>query len=117
MNDTFGHPVGDDVLQAIALILKENVRTTDIVGRWGGEEFMIISPHTNKIGAYNLAITINTKVQEHLFETVGYITISAGVSEIKESLDIDTLIDDADTRLYLAKIQGRNRVLQNTKKE
>ena len=110
VNDTFGHQVGDDVLIQIAQILKKNVRATDIVGRWGGEEFMIISPHTSLEGASSLAKLINKKVQEHLFEEVGHITISAGVSDINKSKDIDTLIENADTKLYIAKENGRNRV-------
>ena len=112
VNDTFGHQVGDDVLINLAQILKKNVRTTDIVGRWGGEEFMIISPHTTKKGVFSLAKLIHKKVQEELFNTVGHITISAGVSDIKECQDISNLIADADKKLYKAKTEGRNRVIK-----
>lgn len=110
VNDTFGHQVGDDVLIDLTKILKKNVRTTDIVGRWGGEEFMIISAHTSIEGAFSLAKLLNKKVQEHLFETIEHITISAGISDIQTSEDIDTLIKNADTKLYMAKENGRNRV-------
>lgn len=112
VNDTFGHQTGDDVLVNLAQLFKKNVRATDIVGRWGGEEFMIISPHTTKEDAFNLAKLIHKKVQEELFDTVGHLTISAGVSDIKECQDISNLIADADKKLYIAKTEGRNRVIK-----
>lgn len=110
VNDTFGHQVGDDVLVAVAGILQECVRTVDIAGRWGGEEFLVISPDTDALGAGKLAEKIRERIEAHNFNGVGHKTASFGVAEYTEGDTIDILTSRADTALYRAKTAGRNRV-------
>lgn len=111
VNDTHGHLVGDSILKEFAAILKENIRDTDYVGRWGGEEFMIISPQTDQSGALSLAQHLRANVEEFLFTTVGKKTASFGVATCTEQDDIQSLIDNADKALYRAKESGRNQVI------
>jgi len=110
VNDTHGHQVGDRVLIEITKLIIENVRTTDTVGRWGGEEFMIICPKTNTDDAYNLAQNIRRSIETHNFPRVGQITICSGVSDIISNDNLDDLVSKADTLLYNAKHSGRNMV-------
>jgi len=112
VNDTFGHIVGDTILKEVALIIQNSVRATDIVGRWGGEEFLIISPNTNIDGVKKIADKIRLNIQDTEFEDINKITVSAGVAEIDTSLNQLTIIDKADKALYRAKEKGRNRVEQ-----
>jgi FOG: GGDEF domain len=95
INDTYGNPVGDKVLVAIADILKQNIRVTDVVGRWSGEEFLIILPDTDKKGAVTLAEKIRTIVENTNFETVLKLTSSFGVSTYRQDLLPATLISRA----------------------
>jgi len=111
VNDTYGHLVGDDVLKAIARILNEQTRKTDVIGRWGGEEFIIISTKTTLSGAYHLATKIKIVIENNNFDIVKNITVSIGVSEYKHNDSIDTLIKRADDALYYAKENGRNQVV------
>lgn len=111
VNDTHGHLVGDLILKEFAAILKENIRDTDYVGRWGGEEFMIICPQTDQNGALSLAQYLRAKIEEFLFTTVGKKTASFGVATCTEKDDIQSLIDNADKALYKAKENGRNQVV------
>ena len=112
INDRYGHPVGDSVLIEFAKILKLNVRTTDIVGRWGGEEFLIIcSPNTlDQVGA--LAAKLRIAVESHNFEIVGKKTASFGVACLRKDEDEMQLIQRVDNALYEAKKLGRNRVVK-----
>ncbi len=110
INDTFGHSIGDNVLQEISSIMKCGIRSTDILGRWGGEEFMIISPNTNIDGAYKLAEHIRLNIEKTTFKDANKITISTGVAEINSDVDEKTVITKADEALYRAKNRGRNRV-------
>jgi diguanylate cyclase (GGDEF)-like protein/PAS domain S-box-containing protein len=110
VNDTYGHQVGDEVLKRVASIMKEQVRDTDILGRWGGEEFMIISPNTDINGAYTLSENTRLKIEKTLFDSVGKITISVGIAQIDSNLDDNSVITRADNALYRAKNKGRNRV-------
>lgn len=111
INDKFGHPIGDEVLKDFAKILQENIRTTDIVGRWGGEEFIIISPETDSAGACKLANILKEKINTHEFEKVGKVTSSFGVTQIDEGDSIKDLINRVDWALYSAKAEGKNRVI------
>ncbi len=110
VNDTHGHLIGDEVLKSVVTITQESIRSSDILGRWGGEEFMVICPHTDKEAAYFVAETIRKHIESYSFQRVKNLTISAGVSDIGESITIQKLIDNADTALYRAKKHGRNRV-------
>jgi diguanylate cyclase (GGDEF)-like protein/PAS domain S-box-containing protein len=108
VNDTYGHLVGDSVLIELAEILQSSVRESDTLGRWGGEEFLIICPQTDLSGVKELAEHIRKKVEQHTFETVGKNTISIGVSQLDTEDDIESLIKRADDCLYEAKDCGRN---------
>jgi len=110
VNDTYGHLIGDEVLKDFAKIIQNNLRSTDIVGRWGGEEFIIICPNTDKDAAYSLASTIKELIQKHLFTRNLSLTLSAGISDIQACHDIDTLLLSVDKALYRAKENGRNRI-------
>ena len=112
VNDIYGHLVGDSVLQEIANILKSNIRETDIVGRWGGEEFLIICKETTLEGAYTLAENIRNVIDKHDFETVGHKTASFGVAQMQKDFRIEDLIKAADDALYAAKDNGRNKTVR-----
>lgn len=110
VNDTFGHQVGDRVLIELVTVLNKNVRNGDVVGRWGGEEFLIILPETRLEDATGLAERLRTAVAGTRFTTAGQVTISLGVSAFKTDNSPDAIVSRADTALYLAKEKGRNRV-------
>ncbi|MEW6526951.1 MAG: sensor domain-containing diguanylate cyclase [Spirochaetota bacterium] len=112
INDTYGHDAGDYVLKELALIFKHNCRKTDTIGRWGGEEFLIICPETNILQAYNLAENIRSNVEQHVFITIPKVTISAGIGGASHDMvDIYDSIKKADENLYRAKQTGRNKVV------
>jgi len=113
INDTYGHSVGDYVLQTLAQIAKENLREIDYLVRWGGEEFIIIAPETDLGRAKALAERIRTAIENYRFDQAGKITISFGVTEFKENDTEDTFIRRADDAMYRAKEKGRNRVEVN----
>lgn len=110
VNDIHGHLVGDIVLKECSKILKENVRSCDSVFRWGGEEFVILSPITNKEGALILGEKIRKSIEKHTFDVVGNKTISIGITTIQAEDKIDDIIDRADKALYISKEKGRNKV-------
>ena len=111
VNDTYGHQVGDDVLIEVSKILQQNTRKTDIVGRWGGEEFMIICPEIDSQGGEKLAEKIRTRIELTSFQVIGNITASIGVSIYEQSDQYKSIVERADKALYQAKEQGRNRVV------
>lgn len=112
VNDTYGHLVGDSVLIEFAEILRVNVRITDIVGRWGGEEFVIICPFNTLHQVAELAEKLRVLVESYTFNTVGKKTASFGVGTIHKSEDEMELIRRIDDALYEAKRLGRNRVVK-----
>jgi len=115
-NDTHGHLKGDDVLRQIAEILESTVRETDIVARYGGDEFIIILPDTSKFSASKFAERCVRLISEYDFEgenliPSGRVTISAGVASYPDDgLTSAVLIDNADRACYKAKEAGKNRV-------
>ena len=110
VNDTYGHLIGDYVLKELAMILTNTVRATDVLGRWGGEEFMIVCPQTDAEGAYKLADKIRSTIDAHVFEHVNHITCSFGVADITMAKSYDQMLKLVDDALYEAKNQGRNMV-------
>jgi diguanylate cyclase (GGDEF)-like protein len=110
VNDTHGHQVGDQVLMALANILQANTRDTDVLGRWGGEEFIVICPHTEQDGAVKLAENLRAHVQSQHIPTVGRITASFGVATYRAGEQPKDIVTRADAALYQAKHLGRNRV-------
>lgn len=113
VNDNYGHQVGDDVLIECANLFKANIRNVDILGRWGGEEFLIICPETNIYGAVQLATDINIAIRNHKFKTYPQkVTVSIGVATFNENIQkVETLVSKADKALYEAKNQGRDRII------
>lgn len=114
-NDNFGHQSGDAVLRQVAQTLKRNVRATDIVCRYGGEEMSIILPNTGEEEAFSTAQKICERVAQHNFKLANgketNVTISLGVSTFpKDGETAESLISTADKRLYDAKNNGRNQV-------
>ncbi|OJX71873.1 diguanylate cyclase [Magnetospirillum sp. 64-120] len=111
INDSFGHPVGDVVLVQTANILSTSVRATDTVGRWGGEEFLIVCPETDGPGLVALAENLRGHIAEHVFPTAGNQSASFGIAVHQPGESIEAIISRVDQALYRAKNQGRNRVL------
>lgn len=110
INDVYGHQVGDSVLREFSNLLMTNIRNTDIFGRWGGEEFIIICPNTNVDDAFILAEKLREKIKEFNFKTVGKVTSSFGVSTYSNGDDIHSIIYKSDMALYESKENGRDRV-------
>ncbi len=107
INDTYGHEFGDYVLSEIGKILKHTFRKSDIVGRWGGEEFIVILPNTSYEDALKLAEKLRKIIEKHDFKGKK-ITVSIGVSEYNGNLEEE--LEKADEALYEAKNSGRNQV-------
>lgn len=110
INDTYGHGAGDYVLKTISDIVKENIRKIDYFVRWGGEEFLIISSETYLDKAHALAERIRKITESYKFDNIEKITVSFGVTELKEMDTVDGLIKRADDAMYKAKEKGKNRV-------
>jgi len=111
VNDTYGHEIGDYVLQEISAIVTKEIRESDRFGRWGGEEFMLILPKLNKAEALHVSEKLRNKIESHDFKDVGRITISIGVSVFGSSDSKESLLKRVDNALYRAKDEGRNRVV------
>ncbi|HKK48556.1 MAG TPA: diguanylate cyclase [Alkalispirochaeta sp.] len=113
VNDTFGHKAGDMVLKEVARTAVETIRSEDVCGRWGGEEFLILLPHTEEAAAWGVAEKIRVAMEALETSCDGHTircTISAGVAGYHYGDDIDAVIRTADTRMYEAKQLGRNQV-------
>lgn len=110
VNDTYGHQVGDKVLVSVANLIKDNIRRSDILARWGGEEFIIMSTQTALAGALTLAEKVRGLLASCKMDVVGSITASFGVAEYRQNESTESLFKRADTLLYKAKEAGRNRV-------
>ena len=111
INDTHGHLIGDEVLKEFSRILQNTVRDSDIVGRWGGEEFIIIAPNTSVENANKLAEKLRKLIQVHDFNKAGKITASFGITESKYNDTKELIVDRADKALYTSKRTGRNKVI------
>jgi diguanylate cyclase len=115
INDNFGHDIGDRVLQNVSALIKEALRNTDIIGRYGGDEFLLILPETSIGGAKEIAERIRLAIKGFELQMEGNkairTTVSLGVAEFNaDKEDINGLIKRADNALYMAKGRGRNRV-------
>lgn len=110
INDNYGHLTGDDVLVQIANILKENTRETDIIGRWGGEEFIIICPNSDINDTQLLAEKLRKCMNDFEFDIVKNITSSFGITQLNKEDTIESFLTKADKALYRAKNSGRNKV-------
>ncbi|MEA3011576.1 MAG: hypothetical protein QOD42_121 [Sphingomonadales bacterium] len=114
IDDTHGHPVGDDVLRAVAEELREVTRGGDLLGRFGGEEFAIIMPETDidqaQLACERLRRAVATRILHYPNGTSGRVTISSGVAPLAGDEGCDHLVSRADGALYQAKAGGRNLV-------
>jgi len=110
INDRYGHLSGDRVIIRLAQLLLQTCRKTDIVCRYGGEEYVLIMPDTNPVQALQLAERIRRAVESEKFENGIQITVSGGISEYRNET-VDELIGIADSRLYIAKENGKNRFI------
>lgn len=111
-NDQYGHQVGDVVLRQFAQLLVDHSRSNDIVGRWGGEEFMIIYRNTYLEGAYRHAEKLRRQIEDHVFEKNKRITASFGVAQPTPNISLSQLLQCVDEALYTAKKEGRNRTVK-----
>lgn len=111
LNDTFGHPVGDRLLVALAERLRAHVRASDVVARWGGEEFVVVAPETAMPFSQQLGEQLRLQIAQGPFLGGHRITVSVGVASFREGDDVDVLIARSDAALYQAKASGRNRVV------
>ena len=117
LNDTHGHLAGDEVLRGFARSLQGNLRQSDIICRWGGEEFILLLKDTGSSTARQLAEKIRQQTEQELFQFNGVnlrVTTSIGVTELHGDDSLDRLIARADRALYRAKQSGRNRVCEDT---
>lgn len=120
INDKYGHQVGDFILREFTQIIKKNIRHSDVLGRYGGEEFIVISKHTNKEKTKLMIDRILDIMSNHEFVYHGNkikLTFSCGISECeeieKDKISVEKIIEKADLRLYMSKNKGRNRVINS----
>ncbi len=117
INDTYGHPVGDEVIIMIGDILREASRDSDVLARYGGDEFVVLLPQTNSENALNMAERIRSKIEKYMFNVSDKqinCTISVGVATApdKNIISSEDLLESADRALYKSKRSGKNRVTQ-----
>jgi len=121
INDTYGHQTGDFILVELSKVLSAAVREGDTLARIGGEEFVVASPHTNRLAAIVLSERLRKSAESTEFEFEGNnipVTISLGIATMtKGGDDVDKLLAVADSRLYMAKQKGRNRICASDKSE
>lgn len=115
INDQYGHPTGDRVLQAVSSLVQKNMRIGDILARYGGEEFLAILPETDKAKAIELADRLRIKISNRNIvnadgDTIR-VTASFGVAQLDRRADMTRIIQDVDAMLYKAKFNGRNTVM------
>ena len=116
-NDTHGHQAGDEVLHALGQLMNDAARDSDTVARWGGEEFIIISPETDEQQACQLAESIRKEVAAFAFphadeQPLGHVSLSVGVATLSDGIDnAEELVGLADKAVYKAKESGRNRTV------
>jgi diguanylate cyclase (GGDEF)-like protein len=114
INDEHGHPTGDEVLREFAAVVRTTVRDSDLAGRWGGEEFLLLLPGSNAAGGAQLAERVRRSLAERSFRghegTVVSVTCSFGVAQLTVGTDANDLFAAADRALYRAKGKGKNRV-------
>ncbi|WP_067098266.1 sensor domain-containing diguanylate cyclase [Marinomonas atlantica] len=110
VNDTFGHEVGDQVLIELAQVVKATVRNTDTVGRWGGEEFVIVCPNTDQTMALIIAEKVFAAIHSHSFPMQVDVTVSLGLSEFTAKHSLESILVEVDQKMYRAKQAGRNQI-------
>jgi len=111
INDNYGHQKGDEVLKGIAKIFADNLRNVDYVGRYGGEEFLVVLPNTDKKGGVVVAEKLREKIEEESFADEIKATASFGVAELGKDENLNSFVNRADGAMYEAKQRGRNQVV------
>ncbi|MGI9463830.1 MAG: GGDEF domain-containing protein, partial [Aestuariivirgaceae bacterium] len=117
VNDTFGHPIGDEVLKFFGSLMSKNVKGRDTAARYGGEEFAIILPETSRADAEMLIEKIRSQLEttdlvlSKSQKRLGKVTASFGIAQLRPDDDPSTLVERADAKLYEAKNGGRNRIV------
>jgi diguanylate cyclase (GGDEF)-like protein len=111
INDRHGHPAGDEVLERVASIISDSVRSTDVTCRWGGEEFAILLEGSNREDAVAFTHRLMERIRGQSFRRARPVTASVGVAEAQPEDTIATLHERADRALYEAKATGRDRVV------
>ena len=111
INDTYGHMAGDEVLKQVSETVSGIIRSTDIFGRFGGEEFVVLIPETSVNGAVQVAEKIRLAIEKAVWPVDEIITVSIGVVERNLNESLDDLYRRVDHQLYQAKTAGRNRVV------
>lgn len=109
VNDTYGHHRGDYALKTLAAVVRKCKRSSDVLARIGGEEFIILLPDTGITYAVELAERIRKSVEVYSFEEIGKMTVSLGVTEFLQTDNKDSILKRVDSAMYLAKDKGRNR--------
>lgn len=112
VNDQHGHLVGDQILVEVSNLLKKHCRNSDTVARWGGEEFLIVTPETNLEGLKVIAENLRTKIESHPFPKSVTVTASLGITIFKKGDSAGKFISRVDSALYRAKGNGRNTVIE-----
>jgi len=110
INDTYGHLMGDTVLKEVAMLILASIRNVDIFSRWGGEEFMILSPNNELKSAQQLTEKLRVQIEKHDFSCPCKMTCSFGLTQFRENDTADSFIKRVDDALYRAKGRGRNNV-------
>jgi len=108
INDNFGHIRGDKVLISIAKIVSSNIRSSDFIGRWGGEEFIIILPNTNSKDAYTIASNLKVLISNYNFDLEKAVTCSFGITDFKKDDSKKEMVKRADDAMYYVKRNGKN---------
>lgn len=119
VNDTYGHPVGDQVLRTLSRLLRQRLRRSDVLGRYGGEEFLVIFPGTSALSAQKVLDEVRVafkKLRQYSDNGEFSVSFSAGIADLGLASDADTLIEHADAALYEAKKTGKNRVVLGLEK-
>lgn len=111
VNDTYGHLIGDQIIVEFVTIIQDNIREVDILGRWGGEEFIIILPNTEISQAIEMGNRLRHVVETYNFTQMKNITCSIGVNQLSKEDDFYSFIKEADEMLYGAKDAGKNTVM------
>ena len=112
INDSYGHQIGDEVLKEVSKLILTNIREADICVRWGGEEFLILLPHTNLDGAIVVAEKVRTTIASILISKENLtVTSSFGVSQMNDEDNENSLLTKSDKCLYEAKNTGKNKVV------
>jgi diguanylate cyclase (GGDEF)-like protein len=110
INDRHGHDIGDLTLKAVAKTIRSNFRSSDLVCRWGGEEFVVYLPDTDESDAKMLAERLRQQIAAGLYCNNYVVTVSQGLASVTAHGSYEQMLKEADERLYKAKADGRNRI-------